>query len=89
MSLRDLGVFEPLTADHPGVGMACWICQNELGVGTRVALKPCETPDQTGRLIVESKLVCGTCYLRGEIVMTEGGKGSLRGSRTEMPARSR
>lgn len=54
--------------------MKCWICQVELAVGTRVALKPCETPDQTGSLTVESKLVCATCYLKGEVVMTEGGR---------------
>ena len=74
MSLRDLGVFSPLRAEHPGVGMSCWICARELTAGTRVALKPCETPDQTGSLTVESKLVCATCYLRGEPVMTEGGE---------------
>ncbi len=74
MSLRDLGVFEPLQENHPGVGMTCWICSQQLAVGTRVALKPCETPDQTGSLTVESKLVCATCYLKGEVVMTEGGQ---------------
>lgn len=73
MTLRDLGVFEPLKEGHPGIGMKCWICDTELAAGTRVALKPCETPDQTGSLTVESKLVCGTCYLKGETIMTEGG----------------
>ena len=73
MSLRDLGVFSPLRAEHAGIGMECWICARELAVGTRCALKPCETPDQTGSLTVESKLVCATCYLKGEVIMTEGG----------------
>lgn len=74
MSLRDLGVFEPLGKDHPGVGEKCWICGRVLEVGTRVVLKPCETPDQTGSLAVEAKLVCATCALKGGTIMTEGGR---------------
>ncbi len=74
MSLRDLGIFEPLGKDHPGVGMPCWICEKVIGAGTRTSLKPCETPDQTGSQTVESKLVCATCCLRGEAIMTDGGR---------------
>ena len=74
MSLRDLGIFEPLGKRHPGVGMTCWICEREIGPGTRTSLKPCETPEQTGSLTVEAKLVCATCHLKGEAIMTEGGR---------------
>ena len=74
MSLRDLGVFSPLEENHPGVGETCWICERQLGVGTRVALKPFETSDQTGSSAVEAKLICATCLLKGEEIMTEGGR---------------
>ncbi len=74
MSLRDLGVFPPLEESHPGIGMGCWICEKRIGVGTRVALKPFETMDQSGSLPVEAKLVCATCLLKGEEIMTEGGR---------------
>ena len=74
MSLRDLGIFNPLGANHPGVGQTCWICAKSLGPETRTSLRPCETPDQTGSYAVECRLVCATCALRGQAIMTDGGQ---------------
>lgn len=74
MSLRDLGVFEPLPKDHPGVGMKCWTCKRVIGAGTRTALQAIETPDETGSCTVGCELVCATCFLRGARIMTAGGE---------------
>ncbi len=73
MSLRDLGVFEPLGKKHPAIGLKCWICSVVIGEGTRTSLKPCETKDQTGSFTVEAKIICATCHLRGETITTDGG----------------
>ena len=76
MSLRDLGVFAPLKEDHPLVtdGDKCWICRMGFGPGTRVALRPFNTSDETGSMTVEAKAVCATCHLRGTEVVTPKGR---------------
>jgi hypothetical protein len=74
MSLKDLGVFKPLQEGHPAIGTKCWICNQQIARGTRTALKPYETKDQTGSFTVEAKLICATCHLRGETVTTDGGE---------------
>lgn len=73
MSLRDLGVFAPLKDGHPVIGESCWKCETTLGPGTRVALNPIETADQTGNLTVEAKPTCATCHLKGETISTPDG----------------
>ena len=42
--------------------------------GVRVAVSPIETPDQTGSLTVEVKVVCATCHLRGREITTPVGR---------------
>jgi hypothetical protein len=77
MSLRDLGVFSPLFADHPIIkdGLPCWVCNYALLVGDRVALMPTETPDQNGGdLSVEARPVHATCFFRGREIMTPKGR---------------
>lgn len=59
---------------HPALGSKCWTCKQVIGCTTRVALQPVETPDQTGSLTVGCELVCATCYLRGQKIMTAGGE---------------
>jgi hypothetical protein len=76
VSLRDLDVFAPLPADHPAVvdAMRCWKCEGSIGQGTRVALAPIETPDQTGSCTVEARMVCATCHLKGKEIQTPDGR---------------
>ena len=76
MSLRDLGVFAPLTADHPLVtdGKRCHYCDLPLTAGVRVALVPWHTADETGERCVEAKVVCATCSLRGREITTPVGR---------------
>lgn len=76
MSLRDLGVFAPLKADHPFVvdGEKCWKCERPLAASVRPALNPIQTPDETGSLTVEAKPVCATCHLRGTEIQTPAGR---------------
>jgi hypothetical protein len=74
VSLRDLGIFNPLTASHPTVGERCWICRRDLVVGVRVGLKPFESPEEAGGLTVEARVVCGTCLLRGTEISTPEGR---------------
>lgn len=74
MTLRDLGVFSPLKPDHPSVGGKCWKCKTSFGPGTRVAINPVETPDESGSLTVKGELVCGTCHLKGKEVTTPSGR---------------
>ena len=76
MSLRDLGVFAPLKADHPiaATGDRCWVCGMLIGEGSRIGLKPFRTSDETGSLTVEAKPVCGTCLLRGVQITTPKGQ---------------
>ncbi len=72
MSLRDLGVFEPLKADHPLVEQRrnCWICDGPIIAGMRTALVPFQTPEEAGSHTVEASVVCGTCHLRGKTIRT-------------------
>ena len=76
MSLRDLGVYNPLKADHPIVVSKdrCWICEATLAAGTRTALAPFQSSDETDSLTVEAKPVCATCFLRGKEVLTPIGR---------------
>ena len=79
MSLRDLGIYAPLKDDDSDITMLrdlgdrCWKCDHVLGPGTRTALCPIETPDQSGSLTVRAKLVCATCHLKGVEVKTPAG----------------
>lgn len=76
MSLRDLGVFAPLKADHPTVmdDDKCHYCDLPLTTGVRVALIPWQTADETGSLTVEARVVCATCSLRGREITTPVGR---------------
>lgn len=76
MSLRDFGVFNPLAHDHPMAcdGSVCWKCGENFGAGSRVALNPVETADETGSRTVRAEAVCATCRLRGEEVSTPEGR---------------
>ena len=40
MSLRELGVFNPLREGHQAVGTRCAECDRVLGVGVSTALRP-------------------------------------------------
>lgn len=72
MSLRDLGVFSPLKADHPLVeqGRHCWICATPIVAGMRTALVAFQTAEEARSHSVEAEVVCGTCHLRGKVVRT-------------------
>ena len=76
MSLRELGVFNPLRPEHPLVvdRGSCWKCGTTFAAGMRVALNAIETSDQTGSRTVEAKAVCATCHLRGKEVQTHLGR---------------
>jgi len=73
VTLRELGVFAPLREGHPDIGTKCWICGREIREGTRVSLKPKQTAEETGSMTVEAAVVCATCKLRGETIMTPVG----------------
>ncbi len=76
MSLRDLGVFTPIKAMHPLAinNEKCWKCGATIGEGTRTALLPFETEDESGSFTVEARIICGTCHLRGQEVGTPRGR---------------
>lgn len=76
MSLRDLGVFAPLEADHPMVtdGDKCHYCDRPLTTGVRVVLIPWHTADEMGKSCVEAVVVCATCGLRGREITTPIGR---------------
>jgi hypothetical protein len=76
MSLRDFGVFAPLKEDHPAIGDRCWKCKGVFGIGTRTAINPIETADQSGSLTVRGELVCATCHLRGKECVVPIDKGN-------------
>ncbi len=75
MSLRELGVFEPLGPTHPLVArrVNCWICDRPLARGTRTAIVARETPEEAGSSSLEGEIVCGTCHLRGKRIRTPDG----------------
>ena len=75
MSLRELGVFEPLGPTHPLVArrVNCWICDRPLATGTRTAIVARETPEEAGSSSLEGEIVCGTCHLRGKRIRTPDG----------------
>lgn len=76
MSLRNLGVFSPLSGDHPIVAGCdrCWKCGQAFAAGMRVALAPIETSEQAGPLTVEARPVCATCHLKGQEIATPAGR---------------
>lgn len=74
MSLRDLGVFNPLPSDHSLVGDRCWICDKGIEAGMRVALRAIESAEEAGSLSVEARVICATCHLRGGEIQTPKGR---------------
>jgi hypothetical protein len=76
MSLRDLGVFEPLKPDHPLVRDSdhCWKCGVGFCAGMRTALLPYQSAEETGSLTVEARPVCATCFMRGTEISTPKGR---------------
>lgn len=90
LSLRDLGIFAPLKKSHPMVRqkLKCSTCDEVFLAGTRCALEPIETPEESGSLTVEARPVCATCYLRGVEIQTPEGKRivhSVKGGRHKRP----
>ncbi len=73
MTLRDLGVFDPLPHDHPLIGEQCWFCECTFVATMRVGLLPRETLAESGSFTVGCDAVCGTCLLRGTGVGTPSG----------------
>ena len=75
MSLRDLGVFNPLKGDHPLASSRtpCPHCGVNFGPGDRVALRPVQTPEEAGSLTVEAAPVHATCFLAGQTIRTPSG----------------
>lgn len=76
MSLRDLGIYAPLTATHPLVadGEKCHFCKTPFIPGMRTGIIPWQTADETGSLTVEGRVVCATCKLRGTEINTPVGR---------------
>lgn len=65
MTLRDLGVFNPLGGSHPVGNSPCWKCGNACGPDTRYALH---------RVGTEVMIICATCHLKGQTIQTPSGK---------------
>ena len=74
MSLRDFGIFQPLPPDHPIVlsrhTRKCWICGKQIVAGSRVALHSLRGLG----FLIEPKIVCANCNLRGKPVLTPEGE---------------
>ena len=73
MSLQDLGIFPPWSADRKDEHY-CWKCGRPIEAGVRWAFQEIETSDQTGSSTVRAELVCATCHLRGCEIQTPVGR---------------
>ena len=84
--LRNIRILPPLSANHPAIGMQCWICGDPLAEGSQTCLATCltpkEAPPEDGYKTVEALLSHATCAFRPRVIY-QGKSGTVSSTNEE------